>query len=168
MCSRSLEVFFRSHGVENQLLEMGGNLREVDFGKDCYDLVILGHILHSEGETSSRTVLRKAYRALRSGGCALIADYIPNADRTGPPQPLIFTLTMLLNTTEGTTFTISETSRDAFGCRVQNDSYFGHSGSVASARRRKVTYPVENVPAARQQGAQIQRSGGANKSLLVF
>jgi ubiquinone/menaquinone biosynthesis C-methylase UbiE len=100
--------FFENRGVGNQFTELPGNLRDLDFGSEKYDLVILGHILHSEGEASSRLLLRKCYGALKKGGRVLIAEFMPNDDRTGPPQPLIFTVTMLLQTTEGTTYTLPE------------------------------------------------------------
>jgi ubiquinone/menaquinone biosynthesis C-methylase UbiE len=100
--------FFERRGVEKQLTEFPGNLREVDLGTDRYDLVILGHILHTEGPASARALLKKAHRALKPGGRVVIAEFIPNDERTGPPQPLIFTLTMLLNSTEGTTYTMPE------------------------------------------------------------
>ncbi|HET9532812.1 MAG TPA: class I SAM-dependent methyltransferase, partial [Blastocatellia bacterium] len=73
-----------------------GNIREVDFGRDKYDLVILGHIIHSEGEKWGKKLLKKSYRALRDGGMLLIGEMVPNDTRTGPPFPLLFGLNMLI------------------------------------------------------------------------
>jgi len=100
--------FFEKRGVGKQFTEAPGNIRETDFGADRYDLVILGHILHTEGDQFSRALLAKAYRALKSGGRVMIAEFIPNDERSGPPQPLVFTLNMLLHSTEGKTFTMAE------------------------------------------------------------
>jgi len=36
--------------------------------------VLLGHIVHSEGETHGKELLRKSYAALRHGGKLLIAE----------------------------------------------------------------------------------------------
>jgi 3-hydroxy-5-methyl-1-naphthoate 3-O-methyltransferase len=44
-----------------------GDLLEADFGNG-YDIAILGHILHSEGEERSRKLLKKTVPALKSGG----------------------------------------------------------------------------------------------------
>lgn len=84
------------------------DLRAGDFGQGRYDLVILGHIIHSEGERQGKELLRKSYAALRSGGKLLIAEYVPNDARTGPAMPLLFGLNMLLQTEAGAVFTLRE------------------------------------------------------------
>ncbi len=38
----------------------------------------------------------------------LIAEMIPNDDRTGPPQPMLFGLNMLLHAPDGDAFTMKE------------------------------------------------------------
>jgi ubiquinone/menaquinone biosynthesis C-methylase UbiE len=85
-----------------------GNLREVDFGKQKYDLVILGHIIHSEGEEWGQKLIEKSSNALKDGGMILIADMIPNDERTGPVMPLVFGLNMLLHTESGGVYTMKE------------------------------------------------------------
>lgn len=87
---------------------LAGDLRAIDFGAGRYDLIILGHICHSEGETNTKRLLKKSYRALREGGNLLIADFVPNDKRTGPDIPLLFALNMLLNTNEGDVFTAKQ------------------------------------------------------------
>jgi ubiquinone/menaquinone biosynthesis C-methylase UbiE len=100
--------FAEKLGVAARYEYLEGDLRQVDFGRDTYDLVILGHILHSEGETHGRKLLRKSFAALRPGGKLLIAEFIPNDARTGPAMPLLFGLNMLLQTEEGNVFTLRE------------------------------------------------------------
>ncbi|HEY7159909.1 MAG TPA: methyltransferase [Acidobacteriota bacterium] len=85
-----------------------GNLREVNFGKNKYDLVILGHIIHSEGEEWGQKLIQKSSDALKDGGMLLIADMIPNDERTGPVMPLVFGLNMLLHTERGGVYTMKE------------------------------------------------------------
>lgn len=85
-----------------------GNLREVDFGKKKYDLVILGHIIHSEGEEWGRKLIQKSFDALKDGGTLLIAEMVPNDERTGPVMPLVFGLNMLINTENGGVYTMKE------------------------------------------------------------
>jgi hypothetical protein len=41
----------------------------------------------------------------------LIADMVPNDERTGPVFPLVFALNMLINTEEGDVFTMKEYTR---------------------------------------------------------
>ena len=103
--------FAEKLGVAARYRYLEGDLRRVDFGKNSYDLVILGHIIHSEGENRGRELLAKSYAALRPGGSLLIAEYVPNDPRTGPPMPLLFGLNMLLQTEEGAVFTMREYRR---------------------------------------------------------
>jgi ubiquinone/menaquinone biosynthesis C-methylase UbiE len=84
------------------------DLHQADFGREAYDLVILGHIIHSEGEQRGKELVRKSHAALRPGGKLLIAEYVPNDARTGPAMPLLFALNMLLQTDEGAVFTLRE------------------------------------------------------------
>lgn len=102
------QQFAEKVGVASRYSYLEGDLRQTDFGRDTYDLVILGHVIHSEGEKHGLELLRKCFAALRSGGKLLIAEYVPNDARTGPPMPVLFGLTMLLQTEEGNVFTMRE------------------------------------------------------------
>ncbi len=100
--------FAQRFGVANRYDYLEGNLRELEFGRGAYDLVILGHILHSEGRQRGRQLLGRSAAALRKGGLLLIADMIPNDQRTGPLIPLLFGLNVLLQTEQGDVFTLRE------------------------------------------------------------
>jgi ubiquinone/menaquinone biosynthesis C-methylase UbiE len=100
--------YVKRDGVEGQFDYLPGDLNKIDFGKNRFDLAILGNIVHSEGERNSRRLFRRLYRALRPGGRIAIADMIPNDTRTGPPFPVFFALNMLLNTERGDTYTLAE------------------------------------------------------------
>jgi hypothetical protein len=98
------------HRVADRLKTISGDLLEADFGSG-YQVAILGHILHSEGERRSRELLRKTFDALAGGGTIAIAEFVPNDERTGPANALIFAVNMLVNTEEGNTFTFHEISQ---------------------------------------------------------
>jgi SAM-dependent methyltransferase len=100
--------FAEKLGVAERYDYQEGDMRHLDFGRDIYDLVILGHIIHSEGEKWGKELLRKSYQALRKGGRLLIAEYIPDDARTGPVMPVLFGLNMLLHTEEGNVFTMRD------------------------------------------------------------
>jgi ubiquinone/menaquinone biosynthesis C-methylase UbiE len=100
--------FAEKLGVANRYEYHEGDMRQMDFGQDIYDLVILGHIIHSEGEKHGKELIRKSYAALRPGGMLLIAEFVPNDTRTEPSFPLLFGLNMLLQTEEGNVFTLRE------------------------------------------------------------
>jgi SAM-dependent methyltransferase len=95
-------------GVADRFEFRAGDIREGDLGSAEFDAVILGHICHSEGAEHSRRLLAKVARALKPGGTIVIADMLPDEDRSGPPFPLLFALNMLAHTTEGDTFTFAE------------------------------------------------------------
>jgi ubiquinone/menaquinone biosynthesis C-methylase UbiE len=84
-----------------------GDLLDANFGGG-YDIATLGHILHSEGEQRSRELLKKTFRALRSGGVIAIAEWLVNDERTEPVHSLMFAVQMLVNTDKGDTFSFSE------------------------------------------------------------
>lgn len=84
-----------------------GDLLEANFGSH-YDIAILGHILHSEGEERSRQLLKKTFDALKSGGTIAIAEWLVNDKRTEPLPSLMFAVQMLVNTEKGDTFSFKE------------------------------------------------------------
>lgn len=100
--------FAKKLGVADRYSYLERDMRAGDFGHDAYDLVILGHIFHSEGQKHGMELFRKSYSALRPGGKLLMAEYVPNDKRTGPAMPVLFGLTMLLQTEEGNVFTLRE------------------------------------------------------------
>ncbi|HVG18124.1 MAG TPA: methyltransferase [Blastocatellia bacterium] len=100
--------FVERFGVADRYDYVEGNLREIDFGREKYDLVILGHIIHSEGEKWGKKLIKKSYRALADNGMLLIAEMVPNDTRSGPPMPLLFGLNMIVHTENGDVFTMRE------------------------------------------------------------
>jgi len=94
-------------GFADHFNYIAGDLLEADFGGG-YDVAILGHILHSEGQERSRQLLKKTFRALKSGGTIAIAEWLVNDDRTKPLPSLMFAVQMLVNTEKGDTFSFNE------------------------------------------------------------
>lgn len=94
-------------GVIDRFKFIEGDIGKADFGSG-YDVVTLGHILHSEGEERSRHLLKKTFNALKSGGTIAIGEWIVNDERTEPLPSLMFAVQMLVNTKEGNTFSFNE------------------------------------------------------------
>src|SRR6266536_2467005 len=94
-------------GVNDQFTFVEGDLLKANFGTG-YNIATLGHILHSEGEERSRQLLKKTFRALKSGGTIVIAEWLVNDERTEPLPSLMFAVQMLVNTEKGDTFSFNE------------------------------------------------------------
>ena len=121
------------HGVAGRSDYLPGDLKRVDFGTGRYDVALLGNIVHSEGEVSSRDLFRRLHRALRPGGRLVVIDLLPNDERSGPPYPLLFALNMLLNTEAGDTYTLAEYTQwltEAGFTRVETADVGSHSPLV--------------------------------------
>lgn len=94
-------------GVAERFHYVAGDLLEADYGNG-HAFALAGHILHSEGETRSRLLLRKIFNALAPGGTIAIAEILVDADRRGPLPALLFAVNMLVNTEQGDTFSFEE------------------------------------------------------------
>lgn len=102
-------------GLAERFSFIAGDLLQVDFGSG-HTVATLGHILHSEGRERSRELIKKTFQALAPGGTIAVAEFLVNADRTGPLNGLFFAVNMLVNTDSGDTYSFEEISswlRDA-------------------------------------------------------
>ncbi len=96
-------------GFDGRFSFVEGDLHDAAFGSG-YALATLGHILHSEGEALSKKLLAKTFHALAPGGTIAIQEFLVNRDRTGPVNGLFFAVNMLVNTQNGTTWSVEEIS----------------------------------------------------------
>lgn len=104
---RVTERVAKKFGVADRFTFAPGDLLQADFGKD-HQLATLGHILHSEGEQRGRDLIDKTFKALAPGGTIAIAEFLVDANRKGPVNGLIFAMNMLVNTTNGGTYSFEE------------------------------------------------------------
>jgi len=66
-----------------------------------FDVAWLSHVLHGEGEVACARLLQKAVAALEPGGQLLVQEFILEGERTAPLFPALFSLNMLIGTTQG-------------------------------------------------------------------
>jgi len=129
--------YLRRHDVADRCNFLPGDLKQVDFAENRFDVALLGNIVHSEGEESSRDLFKRLHRALKQDGQICITDMIPNDERTGPPFALIFALNMLINTEEGGTYTLAEYTQwlnDAGFSRVETADIGSHSPLIVGIK----------------------------------
>jgi ubiquinone/menaquinone biosynthesis C-methylase UbiE len=95
-------------GVVDRFEFRAVDIRQAELGDREFDAVLLGNVVHLEGAEHGRRLLAKSARALKPGGTLVLAEMLPDDDRSGPLFPLLFALNMLVHTTDGDTFTFSE------------------------------------------------------------
>ena len=100
--------YIKDNNVQKQYTFLPGSIDEVNFGKNKYDVIILGHILHSEGMVESNELVKKLYKALKVKGYLVVAEMFLNESKTGPRFPVVFDLNMVVNTQHGRVFTVKE------------------------------------------------------------
>jgi len=100
------KAFAERVGCSDRYEFRAGNFRDVDFGKS--DVAFLGHILHSEGEAASRTLLKRIYDGLNPGGVLVVAEMVASEPRGADVFSNLFDLNMLMWTQEGTVFTVAQ------------------------------------------------------------
>ena len=118
-------------GLTERYSFIAGDLLKVDFGTG-HTVATLGHILHSEGSERSRELLKKTFQALAPGGTIAIAEFLVNADRTGPLNGLFFAVNMLVNTDSGDTYSFEEISGWLKDAGFTQSADPGRSGSIAA------------------------------------
>ena len=94
-------------GLAARVTTRVGDLRADTFGEG-YDLVLLSAICHMLGPDENRDLLRRCYRALSPGGRIAIQDFILEQDKTAPKMAALFSLNMLVGTTQGASYNEEE------------------------------------------------------------
>jgi ubiquinone/menaquinone biosynthesis C-methylase UbiE len=97
----------RAAGVADRISYIPGSAFEVEYGSG-YDVVLLTNFLHHFDAPTCETLLRKVHAALKPGGRAITAEFVPNEDRVSPPVPASFSLMMLGSTPSGDAYTFKE------------------------------------------------------------
>jgi ubiquinone/menaquinone biosynthesis C-methylase UbiE len=94
-------------GVRGRFRTLPGSAFEVDWGRD-YDLVLLPNFLHHFDPPTCEQLLRRARAALAPEGRVVIVEFVPDDDRSGPPEAVSFSLVMLATTPAGDAYTFRQ------------------------------------------------------------
>lgn len=99
---------FSEHPLSGRVSFQEGDYHKADFGKDRYDLVLFSNVTHDEGPAENLELLRKAFKAMRSGGQVVIHDFMLNDDMTSPQFAALFSVHMLVYTNKGRVYSARE------------------------------------------------------------
>lgn len=98
----------RRHGVREQFELVPGNYHQVELEEAAFDLVYLGHLLHADGWELSRSLLARAFAALKFEGLVAVAEIVASKPRSRDYASNVFDLNMLMLTENGLVFTAAE------------------------------------------------------------
>lgn len=84
-----------------------GDLFQTDFGK-TFDTILFSNVLHIYNSKENKTLFKKIHRALNKGGRFILLDLFLRENKTEPYDAALFSLTMLMFTATGKTYTFKE------------------------------------------------------------
>jgi len=87
-----------------------GDLFDTPYGEN-YNTALFSNILHIYSLRENKTLLKKIARCLVKGGRIILVDLFLKDDRAEPYHAAMFSLTMLLFTATGKTYTFTETEK---------------------------------------------------------
>ena len=111
--SASLKVakkLLKKSAVVKRFDFVAGDLFNVSFGNEI-DTALYSNILHIYDESENLRLFKKIYKSLKSGGRFILVDLFLKNNRTEPLDAAMFSLTMLLFTATGRTYTFNETEK---------------------------------------------------------
>ena len=94
-------------GLADRIRFVGGDMHLDPIG-DGFDAVLISHILHGEGPKTCEAIVAKAAQALADDGMLFIQEFVLDNTRTSPLHPALFSLNMLIGTSEGRAYTEEE------------------------------------------------------------
>jgi 3-hydroxy-5-methyl-1-naphthoate 3-O-methyltransferase len=96
----------RSSGVKGIAFQ-GGDFHFDDIGSG-YDLALLSQVLHSHSPVENLALIGRVFDALSPDGRIAVHEFKLNEDRASPVPGALFSVNMLVNTSEGRSFTPRE------------------------------------------------------------
>ncbi len=93
------------HDVADRCEFRPGDFHTVALEVDHFDIVVLGHVCRTEGEAGARSLITRAFAALKPGGTLILADYFVDVERKFNPHAVIMGTTMMASTERGLCFT---------------------------------------------------------------
>jgi precorrin-6B methylase 2 len=101
-----------SRAVKKAKIANRVKVMSVDFIRDplpCgFDIVLMSNVLHGQGATENRALLKSAYRSLNQGGRIVLRDVLMNRAGTEPNWGALFSVALLLQTPNGRCYALDE------------------------------------------------------------
>lgn len=101
------ERFVKASGLQDRIRLIAGDYH-TDPIPGSYQLAFLSNIIHAESSEANAQLMAKLYGCLEAGGKIVIKDHIPDDTLANPPVGAIFSLLMLLTTSQGRCYSFNE------------------------------------------------------------
>ncbi|MGY6502112.1 MAG: class I SAM-dependent methyltransferase [Acidimicrobiales bacterium] len=88
-------------GVADRATMLPGDFHEVELESGAFDIVVLGHVLRTEGDELARALVHRAAEATAPGGLVMVADYFSDGGRAMHPFGVLMGATMMASTERG-------------------------------------------------------------------
>ncbi len=98
----------RHFGLEERFTFRTTEVDEPMLCAESFNLILVSHVCRFMGAQRSQALLSECHRLLRPDGYLLLADVMPDDERTGPSAALVIGVSLLLHTLEGDVFTASQ------------------------------------------------------------
>jgi hypothetical protein len=97
---RIAEEIIVKYGLSGRVKTCPGNILEDSFPSGA-DVIVISGVLDGHSEESCREIIRKGYAYLPPGGAIILKEAIVHDDRMGPMFPVVFSLSLLIETQGG-------------------------------------------------------------------
>ena len=105
-------------GLADRIDFMAGNYVEDEI-IGSYDVAWLSQILHGEGPEDCQMIISKIASAVETGGLIMVHEFILNDNLDGPLFPALFSLNILINTSQGQSYSESQITSMLAGAGVK-------------------------------------------------
>lgn len=102
------EELISNEGLSDRVKVIGGDATTGEYGDGHFDAVLFSGVLHQMSPETIRRMLDGAHRTLVPGGKVFISDIMLDVVKTQPAFATLFSVQMLLTSSEGAVFSVEE------------------------------------------------------------
>ncbi|MGH2784919.1 MAG: methyltransferase [Actinomycetota bacterium] len=125
-------------GLDDRIETQAVNVFADPLPSGC-DGAVIANFLHDFSPERAAMILRGVAAALPADGRLVVMEIAPEDDRSGPPLPAVFTVTMIVNTEGGMAYTRAELRAmiEAAGFAVEREHWLGERYITTAIEARK-------------------------------
>lgn len=112
----------KDFNAQNRVSTKEGNYLQDPFGEG-YDVILLSSMISQEGPEVIKSIIKKSYDAMTSGGTILIQEQFLETDKSGPLLAALIGINQLIHTPAGRAYSAKEVADWAVEIGFQDISY---------------------------------------------